>query len=234
MEVGMNNQLAVLDCETTGVDADDTVIEVAVVRLDDGAEFSSLINPGRPIPPAASAVHHLTDAHVVGAPHLADIEDELRQFIGQRTLAAHNASFDSRMLAALGGQPWLCTMRLAKHLWPEAPGFSNQVLRYWLGLEVDVGDLATHRALADAQVTAALLRTQLAACRERWGTDAEADLIAKANSPARVTHLYFGKEHWGKRFEDVPSGYLRWMVEKADRVDPDIRYTAQCHLKRAA
>ncbi|HQR21917.1 MAG TPA: exonuclease domain-containing protein [Burkholderiaceae bacterium] len=230
----MNDQFVVVDCETTGVDEDDTVVEIAVVRLDDGAEFSSLINPGRPIPPMASAVHHLTDADVAGAPHLADLEGELRQFIGGRTLVAHNAAFDSRMLPALGTAPWLCTMRLAKHLYPEAPGFSNQVLRYWLGLAVDTRDLAPHRALADALVTAAVLRTQLAACRERWGFDGSAELVAKANSPARVEYLYFGKEHWGKRIADVPSGYLRWMIEKADRVDPDIRYSAECHLRRAA
>lgn len=92
----MNGKFAVVDCETTGVDEDDTVVEIAVVRLDDGAEFSSLINPGRPIPPVASFVHHLTEADVAGAPHMADLEEELRQFIGGRTLAANNAAFDSR------------------------------------------------------------------------------------------------------------------------------------------
>jgi len=90
----MNTQFAVVDCETTGVEDDDAAVEIAVVRLDDGAEFSSLVNPGRPIPPVASAVHHLTDADVVGAPHLANLEGELRQFIGDRTLVAHNAAFE--------------------------------------------------------------------------------------------------------------------------------------------
>jgi len=230
----MNDSFAVIDCETTGVGEEDTVVEVAVLRLDDGAEFSTLLNPGRPIPPTASAIHHITDAHVQFAPSMADIEADLIAFVGERTLSAHNAKFDRGMLKVLSGRQWLCTMRLAKHLFPEAPGFGNQVLRYWRGLAVDTRDLAPHRALSDVLVTAAILRDQLTECRQRFGNDDAGALIALADSPALVTNLYFGKEHWGKPIAEVPSGYLRWMVEKADHVDPDIRYSAERHLRRAA
>ena len=64
----------VLDCETTGTDFEnDKVVEVGGVLLD-GNEvvmtYESLVNPGIPIPPRASAVHHLTDKHVHIAPGL--------------------------------------------------------------------------------------------------------------------------------------------------------------------
>jgi DNA polymerase III epsilon subunit-like protein len=72
---------AVIDVETTGIDPSvDRVVEVACAVVRDGKEtdaFSSLINPGRSIPPAASAVHHLTNRHVQNAPSLGDVSPKL-------------------------------------------------------------------------------------------------------------------------------------------------------------
>ena len=63
--LSLTRPLVVFDLETTGVDtASDCIVEIGLVRLlpDGSREHRSwLINPGRPIPPGASAVHGLTD-----------------------------------------------------------------------------------------------------------------------------------------------------------------------------
>lgn len=82
MDEGMNSfagigEAAVIDCETTGFDpGTDRIITVAVIRadfsrLDRGTRLTgdSLVvevNPGVPIPEAATAVHGLRDVDVAG------------------------------------------------------------------------------------------------------------------------------------------------------------------------
>lgn len=57
-----------------------------------------------------------------------------------------------------GGRRWICTMKCAKHLFPDAPGHSNQVLRYHMKLDQDFDDaeraMPPHRAGPDTFVTA--------------------------------------------------------------------------------
>ena len=120
MDEGMNSfagigEAAVIDCETTGFDpGTDRIITVAVIRadfsrLDRGTRLTgdSLVvevNPGVPIPEAATAVHGLRDADVAGWPPFADEAQELRDFIGDRVLVGHNAQFDKRFLGDVAAQ----------------------------------------------------------------------------------------------------------------------------------
>ena len=46
---------------------------------------------------------------------------------------AHKWAFEAQWLGEhLQGRPAICTYKAALRLWPDAPGYSNQVLRYWL------------------------------------------------------------------------------------------------------
>lgn len=218
----------VVDTETTGTGPADTPVEVAAVRLNDGATFATLVNPGRPIPPEASAVHGITDEDIeaAAAPHLAEIEGELRAFVGDSIVVAHNAEFDRGMLPMLGAHDWLCTMRLSKHAWPEAPNFKNATLRYWRKLKVDApAGLQMHRALYDAIVTAALFRDLQDECGRLFGASGR-QLLELARRPALVRNMPFGK-HFGEPIAEIPSGYLNWLLDKCDNVDDDLRYTVQ-------
>ncbi len=90
------------DLETTGIQPKtDAIIEVGAVRFE-GAEpvesFSTLINPGRPIPPGASAVNGITDEMVAGSPAVETVLADLAEFCGDLPLVAHNAPFDFKFL----------------------------------------------------------------------------------------------------------------------------------------
>ena len=100
----MGQRLVAVDTETTGLDPNDgALVEVATVTLEDGQTretWSSLMQPGRPIPPDATAVHGITDAMVAAAPAPAGVIAELRRRCGDATLVFHNVSFDLPFLNA--------------------------------------------------------------------------------------------------------------------------------------
>jgi len=155
---------AIVDVETTGFSPEnDRVVEIGCAVLEDGRithTWNSLVNPGCAIPPYATAVHGITDADVAGAPPLASLANRIVWICGGATIVAHNARFDSSFLPMLSEQRWLCTVHLARRAFPEAPNWRLQTLRDYLGIRHDVrfSELTAHRALADALITAELLR----------------------------------------------------------------------------
>lgn len=236
----------VLDTETTGTEpATCQVVELAWVltSLDAAgplAAGTTLVNPGCPIPPEASAVHHLVDEDVAGSPDLALAIKMMCQHLreehqGVSAFAAHNAAFDSAFLPSLkGGRPWLCTYRLARRLLPDLPAFGNQFLRYALKLQVpEAQGLAAHRALADAYVTAALLRNLLAQVVDKpgWAQDLEG-LAQQLDAPILLKTCGFGK-HKGQPWAEVPRSYLQWMLGPGGMKDLDVdtKHTAQFYLR---
>ena len=98
---------AVIDTETTGTDpARDRIIELAVVVFeydrDSGQvgpameRYSAFEDPGFPIPPESTAIHHITDDMVRGR-HFDELA--LQQCLRDVSLViAHNAAFDRRFL----------------------------------------------------------------------------------------------------------------------------------------
>lgn len=219
----------VLDTETTGLNLrEDTIVEIAIVRLlEDGTvsrdSFSSLVNPKRPIPPGASEVHHITDADVSGAPILEEIAPTVRAFVGLSTIIAHNAPFDRALCEPVGlPNPWLCNLRLARHVWPRAPRHSIQALKEWLKLDVDAGGLAAHRALADTLVTAAVFARARQIYSEQHPGASDTDLLAYVNSPIVVELMPFGK-HKGLPLREMPADYVRWALQNISDLDPDLR-----------
>jgi exodeoxyribonuclease X len=146
-------------------------------------------------------------------------------------MVAHSARFERGFIAdtAHGGLPWICTVRAAKNVWPEAPGHSNQVLRYWRGLRLDtaLADPA-HRAGPDAWVTAHLLIDMLKVATVE-------QMLAWTNEPRRLDRIPFGK-HRGRPWAEPPEDYLRWMVGQGGSgqgdMDADVVAAARQELDR--
>ena len=231
----------VMDTETTGIDpATCKVVEFAWVLTDltgPRASGTYLVNPGCPIPPEASAVHHLVDEDVREAMTLQqvlqDLPMKLRGFqIG--AFVAHNAAFDSAFLPTMTHRPWLCTYRLARRLLPDHTAFGNQFLRYSLKLDVpEAKGLAAHRALADAFVTAATLRHLVRGIVDSpdWPQEI-ADLAKFLAAPQLLKTIGFGK-HKGQLWSAVPKNYLNWMLGPGGMTDLDLdtKHTALHYLK---
>lgn len=183
-----------------------------------------LCNPGRAMPAVARAVHHLGDDVLALEP---PPETALRLCAGNGDVTyfcAHNSRFEEAFWPDAPA-PWIDTYRVALRLWPDAPSHSNQVLRYWLGLDLDE-DLAMppHRAAPDAYVTAHLLKVAI----ENGAASIE-DMVKWSAGPALLPRVPFGK-HFGQKWDDVPTDYLRWVVGQAD-MDRDVRANAKRHLK---
>lgn len=227
-------RLRVVDLETSGGDPTSEIIEVGfvdVVPEGDGwralPPVSKLFRPRREISFHAMAVHHLTPAHFSADDPHCD-EYALREMFSEPAdvMVAHSARFERGFIAdtAVGGAPWICTVRSAKQAWPEAPGHSNQVLRYWRGLNLDpaLADPA-HRAGPDAWVTAHLLIDLLK-------TATVEQMVAWTNEPRALNRIPFGK-HRGKAWSEPPDDYLRWMAGQGD-MDVDVVAAARQELAR--
>lgn len=91
------------DLETTGISVQsDEVIEIAAVKVRKGEiveEFSELVNPGKPIPYAASRVNNITDDMVKKAPTFEVVLKEFIEFAGANVLVGHNIhTFDMKFI----------------------------------------------------------------------------------------------------------------------------------------
>lgn len=226
-------RITVCDLETSGmappeampceIGAVDVVADGDGWRVDWESEFNELCNPGLPIPPEVSAVHHIVDSDVADKPAWLDC---LRIFSATpaEVLCAHNAKFERLWITdeVTGGKPWICTFKCALRLWPDAPGHSNQVLRYWLnpaGLDRQIAAVA-HRAFPDAYVTAFLLIE----CLKLAPIES---LIEWSSQPGLLTTIRFGK-NYGKKFSELPTDYLQWMSRQD--FDEDVMFTVRREL----
>lgn len=162
-----HDPLVILDFETTGLSPErgDRITEVGLVRVERGRivdRFESLANAGVRVPAHITAFTGITQAMVDSAPHAADVMRRAVDFIGEAPVVAHNAAFDRRFFlqeCRHGGigvlsQPFLCTLRLARRVYPELRSHCLAELVRVLQLR---SSGRAHRAAADAEVTAQLM-----------------------------------------------------------------------------
>lgn len=154
----------VIDCETTGLSAEDRIVTLGAVELVGpqltGRALHLVFNPGRPSHWAAEKVHGWKSAVLQHQPLFRDSAGEISGLLaGGDRIVAHNASFDLRFVAhefALAGVPRLtvpsyCTMQG----WRDAHGGKG-------GLDACIGVLGLaprggrHNAFEDALLAAHL------------------------------------------------------------------------------
>ncbi len=198
------------DTETTGINADkDHIIEIAAYDPETKKTYEQLINPGCPIPPEVTAIHHISDEMVADAPDFSEVGKAFAEFCeGDTILIAHNNdSFDQRFLENAFAQHqiplpnwrYLDTLKWARRYRPDLPKHSLQFLREIYGFPAN----NAHRALDDVivlhQVFSALLDDLTIS--QAW------DLL---NQPRQIKHMPFGK-YQGRLLEKVPSDYYTWL-----------------------
>lgn len=148
-----------LDLETTGASpGQDRITEVGLIEVDGGyfvREWSTLVNPGIPIPLLIQSLTGINNAMVAKAPYFEDITRELYEAIDGRMLIAHNARFDYgflehefKRLDQAFSTPVLCTVRLSRKLFPQHARHNLDTLINRHDIDCD----ARHRALGDARV----------------------------------------------------------------------------------
>jgi len=151
--------LVFIDLETTGTNTlQDRVTEVGFYEVHDGdvvEEWSSLINPEKPISPFIEQITGISTAMVAKAPRFSEIAEELQGKLAGKVLVAHNARFDYgflksefRRLKITFQEDILCTLKLSRALFPEQKkhNLDELIERH----DLNVQD--RHRALGDAQV----------------------------------------------------------------------------------
>jgi len=160
----MPGATAFLDFETTGMSAAyDAITDIGLIVVDASgarAEWMRLVNPRRAIPYTITRLTGIDNAMVADAPDFAGVADELVARIGDARIVAHNAAFDMGFLkaglAACGRThrfPYVCSVRVARKLFPEMTSRSLDALAARFGLRF-AGD--RHRALPDAAMLASI------------------------------------------------------------------------------
>lgn len=212
--------LRVIDTETTSFEGG--IVEIASVDIVDGRicnPMSDLVKPTEAIGFEAMAIHHITEDMVVNAPFIGDV---IGKYLDADAYVAHNAAFDREKLPQITA-PWICTLKLARKLYPDFDAHGNQYLRYRLGLKPEVPEgLYAHRALYDCYVTAELLMYM--GREAQWTIGQMRDIT---QHPSLLYKLRFGK-YKGQSFEQVAKtdkGYLRWL--SGTELDEDMAFTVR-------
>jgi DNA polymerase III epsilon subunit family exonuclease len=187
-------RVVVLDVETTGWEPPrDVIVEIARVTVEDGAiaaEWSSLIQPGRPIPEDTTRIHGITDAMVAGAPAPSAVAGSFREACGGLPLVIHNAAFDLPFLNAFlrgAGAPPLYgpvidTLGLARGLFGTGGNALAELTR-----RHGIPHTTAHRALADARATAELLLVLAPRWEDERGVRSLDELAAASQDAIRLT-----------------------------------------------
>ena len=236
--------MIVLDTETTGLNEDDRVIELAIAEVKPvpneyypnnlriveakDAYFST----NKSIDLMAMSIHHITPEMLEDKPAFkeSDIYKAYNGFDG--IVVGHNVQFDLDMLKKDGfilKGPILDTYKCAQHLIHGVKGhYSLQYLRYALGLykvEKEVYD--AHNALGDVDVTINLLAYLL----DKVNNNLD-ELIMLTKKPVLLEVCHFRK-HKGERWSDIfrtDPGYMCWILNSIENLSADLQYTLKYYL----
>ncbi len=152
------NVYIALDLETTGLDFEhDEIIEVALERFENGEPVENrdfLIRPAQKLRPFIASLTGISDADLADKPDFASVAGEIRKFLGDYPLVAHNALFDTKFLKSsfakvgifIDSNPVFDTLVLSRIAFRTVPNHKLETLVSYL----DIPRERAHRALPDA------------------------------------------------------------------------------------
>jgi DNA polymerase-3 subunit epsilon len=221
-----------LDCETTGLDAEnERIIEVAAVRFTMNEiidRFETLIDPERPISPESMAIHHITDAMVQGKPKVQEVLPALLKFVGKDLIIGHGIRLDIDFITfsakrhdipcSIQYNPYIDTLRLAR-LYGESPTNSLEMLRE----HFNIADEGAHRAMNDVVVNIEVFKFLASHFKKTE------QMLERLKRPIQLKAMPLGK-HKGRPFSEIPVEYLLWAVKKD--FDQDLMFSLRTELKK--
>lgn len=159
---------AIVDIETTGGYAAANGITEISIQIFDGENvierFETLINPGKIIPRYIQAFTGITNEMVQDAPPFEEVAEKVYTILQGNVFVAHNVNFDYSFVKShldFYGYSFtakkLCTVRLARQIFPGFPSYSLGNLCHSLGIEL----IDRHRAGGDAAATVTLFKKLL-------------------------------------------------------------------------
>ena len=180
---------AIVDIETTGgYAAANGIIEIAIKIFDGSSvieEYQTLINPDQVIPKYIQAFTGINNEMVQNAPRFEEVAEKVFTLLQGNIFVAHNVNFDYSFLKShldFYGYTFsakkLCTIRLARQIFPGFPSYSLGNLCHSLGIELN----NRHRADGDASATVILFKSLL-------DNDAKGLIISSLNRTSKEQTL---------------------------------------------
>jgi exodeoxyribonuclease X len=245
----MMKKFLLFDTETTGNGAEDRIIQVGGILLENRnmpIVYDELCSTQKEISFEAMAVHHITPEDIEDKPPFEKSDFYsmlLENNDASNFLIAHNISFDLSMLEKEGFEnnyTLIDTLRCAKHLLPDAQSHALQHLRYSLGLYKEEKEEAqklnitikAHDAIGDVLVMKLLLTKLKERVMEQYPNENPMNRLTElTNTPVLLKNFRFGK-YKDRLIEEVAredGGYLAWMLKSLE-LDEDMQYTLKLYI----
>ena len=193
LDVLLDPGFVAIDLETTGLDAGrDAIVAAAAIPFVGGRAqpgYVTLVNPGRPIPAAATRIHGIDDTHVAAAPSLDEVLPHVELACRDRVVVGHDVGFDLAVLARARrarrlprpAVVALDTRRLSVAL---DPAYRDRAELETLAERLGIPVVGRHTADGDARLAGAILVALLPGLRA-FGARTVRDLIRAQNQVAR-------------------------------------------------
>jgi exodeoxyribonuclease X len=195
-------------------------VHAGKLSLDKSQLFDQLYQVNQPISYAAMAVHHILESDLVDQPLYTSFElpADTTYIIG------HNVDYDMAAIARCGVETQdikaICTLALARKVWPQADAHNISALIYLISKGSDKARellKGAHRADADIILTANILMHIVHHLNIH-----NIDDLYLASEQARIpTKINFGK-HKGSLIQDLPHDYINWLLRQDD-LDPYLK-----------
>lgn len=201
------------DTETTGLKAGkDRIIEIAAFDPTDNREFCTFTNPECPIPAESTAITHITDEMVKGAPLIQEALAAFAAFCPPDVIliAHNNDAFDQLFLEAefqRAGLPmpqwtFIDSIKWSRKYRPDLPRHTLQSLREVYGITAN----QAHRALDDVLVLHQIFT-------KMTGDLDPKTVLSLLSQSSKLQRMPFGK-HAGKLLTEIPKEYAKWLAKE--------------------
>lgn len=243
------------DCESTGTNCcQDRIVQIAAQKLNSDWQATEplkkyLINPGIPIPEAATAIHGITNEMVTGAPTFGQLAKGMFEWMKDCILAGYNVvNFDIPLLSEEFSRvnmnfpaPGVKVLDACKIFFQKEPRDLANAMRFYCGRDL----LGAHDAGNDVDASIEVLTAQLNHYPDLQELSVEelstycigpnsVDLAGKfeRNADGKVVFT-FGK-HKGEvinaRHRKDHEGFLNWMLRPEQSFPADTRRIARSFL----